>query len=109
MSHAGDEMDDGAAALPDADQIGEGLTQPAARQELDGIMSDPALSMEDRLARIEELRRQVSTGEAVDQSADYAPMQVQLANAFAMLAEGGHDYSANADNKSGEDPSEIIE
>lgn len=57
--------------------------------DIDAVLDDPTMSPEEKMARLEELRERVTHRD--DEA--YAPLSARLADAFSMLAQGGHSYA----------------
>jgi len=60
--------------------------------DIDAVLDDPTMSPEEKMARLEELRERVTHRD--DEA--YAPLSARLADAFSMLAQGGHSYADNS-------------
>lgn len=60
--------------------------------DIDAVLDDPTMSPEEKMARLEELRERVTHRD--DEA--YAPLSARLADAFSMLAQGGHSYTDNS-------------
>ncbi|RYG79462.1 MAG: hypothetical protein EON59_16155 [Alphaproteobacteria bacterium] len=67
--------------------------------DIDAVLDDPTMSPEEKMARLEELRERVTHRD--DEA--YAPLSARLADAFSMLAQGGHSYTDNST-----DPDKLI-
>lgn len=60
--------------------------------DIDAVLDDPTMSPGEKMARLEELRERVTHRD--DEA--YAPLSARLADAFSMLAQGGHSYADNS-------------
>ncbi|MCQ8780951.1 hypothetical protein [Mangrovibrevibacter kandeliae] len=82
--------------IDDSDPAGrrEPHLDAATAAEIEAIVDDPLLPPLERHARLQAIADRL--GEAAGDDVQYAPLQLQLERAFALLAEGGHDYSGAA-------------
>ncbi len=62
------------------------------QEEIDSILNDPLLAPTEREARLRDLRQRVLDADSDSGEESYAPLQVRIMDALAMVAEGGHDY-----------------
>ena len=69
-----------------------GISQPITQDVVDDILNDPSLLVEERQARLEELRRQIGARESADLGGDMSALELQLNEALNILAGGGHTY-----------------
>jgi len=72
-----------------ADEVSAERTEGVSHSDIDAVLDDPTMSAEEKMSRLEELRERVTHRD--DEA--YAPLSSRLADAFSMLAQGGHHYS----------------
>ncbi|MBB3950454.1 hypothetical protein [Aureimonas jatrophae] len=69
-----------------------GIAQPLTQAEIDDVLNDPAMTIEEKQATLQRYADQIGTRDDIDRGGDFHPLETQIAEALAMLAEGGHAY-----------------
>lgn len=69
-----------------------GIAQPVTQTEIDDLLNNPEIPIEERRARLQDLAERLGDRDNIDRGDEFAPLEVQIADALAMLAEGGHTY-----------------
>ncbi|WP_244493664.1 hypothetical protein [Aureimonas sp. AU4] len=69
-----------------------GIAQPVTQAEIDDILNDPAMTIEEKQATLQRYADQIGARDDIDRGGDFHPLEMQIAEAIAMLAEGGHAY-----------------
>jgi len=75
-----------------ADGSGSDVAARPTRAEIDDLLSDPALTIEEKRDRLAVYTGQTTDRGDVDRGSEFEPLEMQLRDALAMLAEGGHSY-----------------
>lgn len=81
-----------------------GITQPVTQDEIDDILNNQTMPIEEREKRLQELRARIGVRENADRGDEMSAIEMQLSEALALLADGGHTY-ATAESL-GMDPAE---
>jgi len=75
-----------------ADDDQPGIAQPVTQDEIDDILNNPAMTIEEKQARLASLAGQFDDRSDIDRGSEFEPLEMQVRDAIAMLAEGGHAY-----------------
>lgn len=78
----------------DAEADGPGTMLPTMPAGIDRITNRPGMPVEDRQTGFPELADQVAPEERTVGVDEFAPLDVQIGEALAMLAQGGHLYGS---------------
>ncbi|MEN3791494.1 hypothetical protein [Fulvimarina sp. MAC3] len=70
-----------------------GIAQPVTQDEIDDILSNQAMTIEERQMRLEELRSRVGARQNADRGDEMSAIEMQLSEALGLLADGGHTYA----------------
>lgn len=68
------------------------LSQTVTQEEIDDLINDTTMPIEERQARLEAIAHQSGLHSAVDEGGSLDPLEMQIAEALGLLAEGGHAY-----------------
>lgn len=69
-----------------------GIAQPITQDEIDDILNNPAMTIEEKQARLAALAGQIDTRSEIDRGSEFEPLEMQIRDAITMLADGGHTY-----------------
>ena len=82
----------------DADIGGDGdnpgISQTLTLAEIDDVLSNTAMTIEEKRARLEQFAGQMGDREAIDRGSEFEPLELQIRDALSMLADGGHAYGS---------------
>ncbi len=69
-----------------------GISQPVTQDEIDDILSNTAMTIEEKQARLSALAGQMDIRETTDRGSEFEPLDMRIQDALSMLADGGHAY-----------------
>lgn len=83
--------------LADDSSVGDdgdppGIAQPITQAEIDDVLNDPAMTIEEKQAMLQRYADRLGARDDIDRGGDFHPLEAQVSEALAMLAEGGHAY-----------------
>lgn len=69
-----------------------GLSQPITQAEIDDLVNDTTMPLEERQERLQAYAAALDEREQIDRGGEFDPLSTQIAEALAMLGQGGHTY-----------------
>ncbi len=75
-----------------ADDDRPGISQPVTQDDIDDILNNPAMTLEEKQAHLAALAGEIDTRSDIDRGSEFEPLEMQIRDAIAMLADGGHAY-----------------
>ncbi|RYG28495.1 hypothetical protein EON81_28425 [bacterium] len=70
------------------------ILQPLTQADIDDVLSNPGMTIDEKHAWLTAYAGQAAEQSDADRGGEFEPLEMQIRDAFSMLADGGHAYGA---------------